>query len=282
MSIVNGYITLAEYKAYVTAAGQTMSSDTADDTIIENLVNSACRYIDGQTQRRFYPSVETRLYDIPEDTNDNRVLMLDDDLLSAITFLNGDAVEITSSDYKLLPYNVAPKYAIRLKDTSDVTWETDTSASGEGVLSVTGFWGYHDFFAARAWASVGTIAAAMDSDTASITMTSGHSVAQDDIIKIDNEIMLVSSVSSNTVTPQKRGDNGSTAAAHVILSTVNAWRVMDEIKQATFEIVNNAYRRRFGQNLSGQTMTTPAGLVISPADVTETARKTMNRLGRIL
>lgn len=282
MSIVNGYCTLAEYKAYASAAGQTMAADTADDTIIENLINAASRYIDGQTQRRFYPSVETRLYDIPDETNNDRVLMLDDDLLSLTTFLNGDAVEITSSDYKLLPYNVMPKYAVRLKDTSDVAWETDTSASDEGVLSVAGFWGYHDFFSSRAWASVGTIAAAMDSDTASITMTSGHSVVQDDVIKIDTEIMLVSAVSSNTVTPQKRGDNGSTAAAHLILAPVSAWRTMDDIKQATFEIVNNAYRRRFGQNLSGQTMTTPAGLVISPADVTETARKTMNRLGRIL
>ena len=35
MNLRNAYATLAEYKAFVTARGQTSTTDTADDAVIE-------------------------------------------------------------------------------------------------------------------------------------------------------------------------------------------------------------------------------------------------------
>lgn len=58
MAIVNGYATLNEIKAYLSI------SDTVDDTLLENLVESASRSIDRIANRRFYldSTASARLY----------------------------------------------------------------------------------------------------------------------------------------------------------------------------------------------------------------------------
>ena len=65
--MTNKYATLTDYKAYASARGQTASTDTTDDGVITNLLTQASRYLDRETKRQYYPSVETRLYDIPID-----------------------------------------------------------------------------------------------------------------------------------------------------------------------------------------------------------------------
>lgn len=58
MAITNGYATLAEIKAYMSI------SDTTDDSLLENLVESASRSIDRIANRRFYldATASARLY----------------------------------------------------------------------------------------------------------------------------------------------------------------------------------------------------------------------------
>jgi len=58
MAIVNGYATLVGIKAYLSI------SDSTDDTLLENLVESASRSIDKIANRRFYAdtSATVRLY----------------------------------------------------------------------------------------------------------------------------------------------------------------------------------------------------------------------------
>ena len=58
MAIVNGYATLVGIKAYLSI------SDTTDDTLLENLVESASRSIDKIANRRFYAdtTATVRLY----------------------------------------------------------------------------------------------------------------------------------------------------------------------------------------------------------------------------
>jgi hypothetical protein len=102
------------------------------------------------------------------------------------------------------------------------------------------------------------------------------------ICKIDNEIMNVSSVSSSdTVTPTVRGDNGSTAATHLINSIVYVWNPMADIKQACLEIAVAAYRRRKGQFMTGTAQVTGAGVVITPQDVPGQAREIINKYVRV-
>lgn len=53
MPIVNGYATLAQVKAALRL------TDTIDDTLIENAIESASRRIDGYTSRWFYKTAQT-------------------------------------------------------------------------------------------------------------------------------------------------------------------------------------------------------------------------------
>lgn len=141
MAIVNGYCTLTEYKAFVTQPGGTLSSDPLDDGVIENIIEAVSRYIDAETLRTFYArTTTTRLQSVQDD----RLLYLDDDLLSidASGLVNGDGTVIASTQYKLLPLNGTPKYAIRLNDSSPLYWTADSSGDTVGVISVTGSWGY--------------------------------------------------------------------------------------------------------------------------------------------
>ena len=118
MSAINSYATLAEFKNYKDIS----STDADDDGVIEDLLEEASRYIDGETNRTFYPRVETRYFSVPETLG--RQLDLDDDLLAITTLTNGDDGTIASTEYNLLPKNKTPYYAIKLKEASTEYWET--------------------------------------------------------------------------------------------------------------------------------------------------------------
>jgi len=134
MAISNGYATLAEYKLYHSID----SADTNDDAVIEDLIEAASRFIDAQTGRTFYARTETRYFSVPN----GRTLRFDDDLLTITTLTNGDGNTIASTEYYFLPRNVAPKYALRLKEASTTQWYPDSDSNYEYVISLAGTWGY--------------------------------------------------------------------------------------------------------------------------------------------
>lgn len=134
IAISNGYATLAEF----IVEKDLKSEDATDDTSIEDIIEAASRFIDTETGRTFYARTETRYYDVP----DSRKLRLDDDLLTITTLTNGDDNEISSSEYTLLPANVSPKFAIKLKSTSSTIWQPDSNGGTEQVISVAGTWGW--------------------------------------------------------------------------------------------------------------------------------------------
>lgn len=134
MAITNGFATLAEFKAWHNIS----STDAGDDTVIEQCVEAASRYIDGEVGRTFYARTETRYYDTPG----SRILKLDDDLLTITTLTNGNDVAIAATEYNLWPKNSPPYSEIRLKASSLIRWEMDGSGNVEAVIDVAGTWGY--------------------------------------------------------------------------------------------------------------------------------------------
>lgn len=132
MAIDNGYATLPEYRAFAKV------TSTAQDSVFETIIEGVSRYIDLKTQRRFYAKTDTRYFDRPS----GRELELDEDLLTITTLSNGDGVEITSSDYNLIPRNDPPYRAIRLTQTSTIFWTLDDEGNSEFVIDVAGTWGY--------------------------------------------------------------------------------------------------------------------------------------------
>jgi hypothetical protein len=278
--IANSYTTLAEFKKYINAPGQTLSIDASDDDVIDSMIETASRRVDDICGRKFYPSVLAEKYDIPDDDT----IWFDDDLLAVITFLNGDATAIASTEYLLKPANYYPKYSLQMSDVTSVIFNTNTSASSMQVLSVTGIWGYHNDYA-RAWKSAGTIAAAWASTTTlTATMTAGHTLdaAGGQILKIDNELFNSTSVVANTLTVQARGDNGSTAATHLITAPVYVWTPLKDISMLTLEIAKIMYRSRYGENVDTTATYTASGVIVTPRSLPVWAYEIVKKYQRIV
>jgi len=134
MTISNGYTSLSEFKAWQSVS----STDTTDDEVIEDIIEAASRYIDGETARTFYARTETRYFSVPK----GRQLDLDDDLIAITTLTNGDANTIAATEYNLIPKNVTPYRAIKLKASSTYYWTHDSDGNSEYVISIAGTWGW--------------------------------------------------------------------------------------------------------------------------------------------
>lgn len=275
MTTLNAYATLAEFKNYIVARSTTAehvsTTDTVDDTVIEQLLKVASRYLDSKTQRRFIPHIETHYYDVPDsDSLDPRLLELDDDLLEVISVTNGDGTTIASTEYSLKPKNKTPYYGIRLNDSSVYSWVSD-DADTHDVIAVTGVWGYHNDYV-NAWLLGSTLNEELDASETGIDVTSGTPFAIGDFIRFENELGYLSAVATNTLTGT-RGANGSTAATHTTAKSVYIWQPMEEVKTACLEIANNAYHRRFGQSLRSEETITAAGIVLSPREIPHMAKE---------
>ena len=107
MTITNGYCTLAELRARLGY----VSTDTADDAMLEAVVMGVSRLIDRYTGRRFYTTSadETRYY----TAEDSYTLFLPDDLVSVTTLSTDEDGDRTYeytwavTDYDLEPANAA-------------------------------------------------------------------------------------------------------------------------------------------------------------------------------
>ena len=270
MANQNIYATLAEYKAFVTARGQTFTTDTADDAVIVDLLESASRFLDEKTTRQFYPSIQSRVYDLPVDG----VLYLDGDLLEVITLTNGDGNTIASNQYNFKSPNLTPYWGIAIKQLSTTSWQASTTNGCEQVISLNGLWGYRNDYASRGWLQVGTLSAAItDTTTLAFSATTGHTITAGMVLKIDSEIYNIDTTATNTITPVRRGDNGSTAATHLISTPIYKWQPMAGAKEAVLEITSQAYKRRFGQSGDSSTTFTAAGVIITSRDVPTMAQE---------
>ena len=138
MPITNGYCTLAEFKAYADIT----TTDATDDAFLEDAIEAASRLIDAQTRRHFYAATETRYFDVPAGQIDDSVLYLDEDLLAVTTLTNGSSGAITSASYWLLPPNASPKWGVKLRPSSGLSWDSDTAGDSEQAISIAGTWGY--------------------------------------------------------------------------------------------------------------------------------------------
>jgi hypothetical protein len=287
--ILNGYCTLAEFQRYITPQGHDLVEDAPDDAIIERQIIAASRRVDDLCGRKFYPSVQARKYDVPE----GRELWVDDDLLSVLIFSNGPTVApahtvkvaIAASDYILLPANDYPKYALRLVYNSGEYFEADDDNNSEQAIEVSAIWGYHEQYTTRAWRLVGTLGAAWASTTTlTATLTAGHTLEPrgGQIIKIDNELFNNISASATTLTVISRGDNGSTAATHLISAPIYVWQPMEEIRELTIEIARIMYRSRYGENVDVVSTYTNAGVIVTPRSLPVWAQEIIRKYQRIV
>ena len=277
MAFDNLYITAQDFKNFQ----RTDSIDLTDDEVITAIIAQASRQIDDVTGRHFYPLVQTRLYDIPGvDFTDRDEISLDDDLLELITLTNGDLTVITNAQYILRSVNSPPYWAVKLRDSANITWEQNSANSSQQVLSVAGVWGWHNAYA-RAWLLIGTLSAAVTTTTSlSLSLPVGHGVVVGNLIKIDNEYFNVATVGATSATVIRRGDNGTTAATHLISAPIYQWQTVNSVQAACQLITDDYYKRRFGNSDNAAATITAMGVVLTPKDIPAAAWRLLQPLMR--
>jgi len=119
----------------------TITRANADTTVLQDAIDAAQAYIDGQTNRTFEAVTATRYYTAEAiDRFNSRLLIVNTDLLTVTTLTNGDSAStaILPASFWTWPRNYTTKYGIMLK--TDVTdyWEFDT----DYFVTVVGTWGY--------------------------------------------------------------------------------------------------------------------------------------------
>jgi hypothetical protein len=107
-----------------------------DDNLLTDLLTRAEGVIDAYTGRHFEAETATKYFN-SDDTYGRELNLYGYDLLTVTKLTNGNAVEIASGNYRLLPRNDDPKWIIKLDE--DYSWEFDDSDS---EISVAGTWGY--------------------------------------------------------------------------------------------------------------------------------------------
>lgn len=234
----NLYATVTEAKVFFGIP----STDTTEDEYIGSVLEQASRSLDDLTGRFFYPNVDTLYFDTPVGDSLN---LWYDDLLEPITITNGSYGALSSSDYTGVPYNHTPYIDVKLKPNTGVFWESDTDNITTRAVSILGFWGYRSRYARDGWHTKTTLSADEDSDTLALSVTDDTGFVAGDIIRIDNEIMLVASASgAGVLNITERGWNGSTAAAHSSGAAVKRWYTEPAIVRATLIQAQRLYRRK--------------------------------------
>lgn len=286
--IYGNYTTLAKVRQKFIGA-----TETTDDALINDFIEQVSRMIDSAGKRHFYPLIETRHYDIPYPSanifwtrntlgyNSRDKLVLDDDLLAIDSVTNGDDTTISATNYLLYPANRYPKFALKLKDTSNVAWQRDASGNHEQVIEIAGTWGYSKDYTNQWQNNSAVLDASGISSTSATSANATHGkISAGDLIKIDSEILYVSEVNAGATVDALvivRGANGSTAATHAAGASVLRWAIDAELVRVATHAVVAMYRLR--QNPIPGTVQIEAETYASIQDVSQWLGKEMARLG---
>lgn len=120
-------------------------TNTADDTVIEILIESASRFIEQEVwPRRFYATTETHYFDLPRRSN-GRTLFFNDYLLSATTLTNGDATVISATNLSYYPINQrasAPYYKVEILPSASISFLAASNGDTQRCITLVGSWGF--------------------------------------------------------------------------------------------------------------------------------------------
>lgn len=257
------YATLFELREYM----QVASGDTGDDTELTHWLLTASQIIDLRCKRRFDVRYETIYHDKPRidapffsTIGDTRIesLRLLDDLITLVAVINGDLTSIASTNFVIEPANIYPKNLLKLRANSGYSWEEDDDGESAQVIGVTGWWGFHKRPDIMYVDSYDSLKAAINSSATSFAVNDYDGTSSDgilprfqigQIIKIDSELMLITSITTSTNTlGVVRAYNGSTAASHLIATAIYIYRPLENIKLATILYALWRYRQSAADN----------------------------------
>jgi hypothetical protein len=242
------YTTLTQMRRILFQQNITTSLDDGDDALIQRYIIQSSDAVKRITGRRFDPYFQDRLHDY----QGAYALNLNADLLELDTLTNGNTQVIASSVYLFEPANDYPKWRIRIKRSSSVSFTF--TADPEQAISVAGWWGYHTdydnaYIDTLETVPIGDLSAgattftAIDVDGLNEQGVWRFEVGQ--LLRIDDELILIVGLNTSTnVVTIRRGQNGTTAAAHTAGTVITSWQVLPALQWQCERMVMWAYQHR--------------------------------------
>jgi len=257
MTVSNGLVTLADMLAFLP------NSTNAVTAMLEQAIEAAsvaiCTY--KGSAHFWYPVVAARKFDLPR----GRELALRSDLLEILSVVNGDGSVLDASGYRAEPINYYPKTSIVINSGAALMFLQSVTTFAENAVTVNGIWGYHAYYPV-AWALASTLSGAINASTTTVAVTSSTPYSAGQIVRCNDELMLVTAVATNSLTVI-RAWNGSTAAAHDSLTALPVWKTQADVARGCMIQAARYYKRNeavFGTTGGGEMGTQAITIPLDP------------------
>ncbi|MHC4648816.1 MAG: hypothetical protein ACYTBJ_25445 [Planctomycetota bacterium] len=225
----------------------------AQDPIMADFARRASGTIDREVGMEFAPRIETRTFDLllewDKDNidNRNRTFYMDGNPLvdvTAVTLADGATPTVDTEVRMFKPGSQKPSLELQLSQSSTNTW-TQTSGTDFDDIEITGIWCWRDRYDSDGFLDSGDTVQdnPLSSSATEVTVTDadGADYYSDtprfdvgQLIRIESEFLAITGV--NTTTNKLtvvRGVRGSTAAAHVQTTQIDAFFPQPDIVRAT-------------------------------------------------
>jgi hypothetical protein len=294
------YATLYQVKRYTGNL-----DNTTEDARFVDFLRWSTGLIEGYKARRY----DVRLATIPHDapitvrssfgvfdrsyvrSSSQRQLIVVDDLLEMVEFLNGDGVEITSDEFMLEPFDRTPYSVLTLR--SGTTWSPDDNGDIKGALSLKAFWGYHSNYANAFIDSLDTVLDnPLTANATQIHVDDVNGATEDldtprfqagQLLRIGDELMLLLAAEAvqgnNDTLTVKRAYNGSVRAQHSQGASIKIFRPEETIVQACQRLVKWRYAQK-DSDAFDRTYVAGTGVVSTPASLPADVRDVLGAKGK--
>jgi len=216
---------------------------TDDDVYLRKLLEDAARVEDNECRRHFYCYEGAKYMDGAEGN-----LYFPDDVLSISSLKTDpdadydyDNTLTENTDYILKPLNGYPKLFAEPGYSPSYNFVPGIPRG----IEITGVFGYGDGVSATPYSASGaTNNGAIESTTATtFTASDGTLLAIGQTVRIDDEQMYITGISTNTITV-KRGVNGTTAATHEDAQAIYIYEYPMPIAEACLITAMRVWKRK--------------------------------------
>jgi hypothetical protein len=240
---------------------------------VDRAIESASRSIEGLMHRKFYPQAGTRYFDWPNNQySDTWRLWLEENELISVSAFSSGGTTIGSSDYYLEPNSDGPPFtSVEIDLSSSVAFSS--GSTHQRSVSITGVFGY-----TAETTTAGALAEALDDSETGVDITNSALIGTGDIIKVDNEYMIVTNRQALTTTGFLfgSGETASMSDTSIAIDTgtkVNIGEVItvDSERMLVIDITGNNLNVVRGWD--GTTLATHANLAVVYAPRTLTVER---------
>lgn len=231
------YATLAQVRTEVKA------NATTSDSILLQMARWATAAIDNHRGATYAPQLRSVYLD-PRHATDwgarNR-LWLDGVAMAIVEVTDTDGtVLVDGTDFVSWPRGETPIQQL-VRAGGDI-WELGSDPELNQVV-VEAYWGYHADYSA-AWRQLTLVneAANVTSSQTTIVVDSASAISPGMLLKIDDELMVVESIATNTLTVT-RGVRGTTAAAHSDNDVVYSFQPEPAVVRACARLAGYMHQR---------------------------------------